>query len=142
MSPIDALATALAAEHAAIFGYGVAGAHLDKSGQNTARQAEAAHRVRRDALLLRIAGAGATPPPAAPAYALPFAVTDRESALSLAVALEERTGQAWRAAIAATTGDERKLALDALIDCAVRATKWRVTARVDPATVTLPGVPD
>jgi hypothetical protein len=31
------------------------------------------------------------------------------------------------------------MALDALIDCAMRATQWRVTAGITPATVPFPG---
>ena len=106
----DALAEALAAEHAAIFGYGAVGARLDKAGQEAARQAETAHRNRRDALVVRIAAASATPPPAAPAYQLPFPVTNRASALRLAIALEEGAAQAWRRALPVTSGDDRRLA--------------------------------
>jgi hypothetical protein len=137
----EALAAALAAEHAAIFGYGVVGAHLDRSGQAATRQAESAHRDRRDALVNRLLSASATPPAADPAYQLPFAVTDRESALQLAVHLEEGAATAWRQALPATSGDTRKFAVTALMDCAVRATRWRRTAGVLPATVPFPGAP-
>ncbi len=139
MSATDALAAALAAEHAAIFGYGVAGAHLDRAGQESARQAETAHRNRRDALVQRIAAASASPPVAAPAYSLPFPVADSAKALALAIAIEEGTARAWRQAVPATTGDDRRLAVTALMDCAVRATRWRAAARVRPTTVTFPG---
>jgi ferritin-like protein len=137
----DALSAALAAEHAAIFGYGAVGGHLDRAGQDAARQAETAHRNRRDALVVRIAAASASPPAAAPAYALPFPVTDRTSALKLAVALEEGAAQAWRQALPATSGNDRRLALDALMDCAVQATRWRRSAGILPPTVPFPGAP-
>ena len=135
-----ALAAVLTAEHAAIFGYGVVGGHLDNAGKQTVRRADSAHRTRRDALIARLVSTSATVPPAAPAYTLPFAVTNRSSALKLAVALEEGTAEAWRLAIAATTGDVRKAALDALIDCALRATAWRRAAKLAPITVPFPGV--
>ncbi|GAA1818688.1 ferritin-like domain-containing protein [Luedemannella flava] len=136
-----ALAAALTAEHAAIFGYGVVGGHLDSNAaKETARRADTAHRTRRDALVARLASLSATAPPAAPAYTLPFEVTSRASAYKLAIALEEGTAEAWRVAVAATTGDVRKIALDALIDCAVRATAWRRTAKLAPITVPFPGV--
>jgi hypothetical protein len=139
--PAEQFGDALAAEHAAIFGYGVLGAHLDASGAAApqARTDEAVHRDRRDTLVARLTGAGATPVPAEAAYAVPFPVTDRTSALRLAVLLEERTAAIWRAALPRTTGDDRKLALDALVDCAVRATAWRRIAGVSPATVPFPG---
>ena len=138
-SGADALAAALDAEYAAIFGYGVVGAHLDGDGQAAARVVEAAHRDRRDAVSLRIVAANATPAPAQAAYALPFPVTDAASALKLAVALEEGAAGAWRQALAATTGDDRKLALQSLMACAVQATRWRALAGIKPLTLPFPG---
>jgi hypothetical protein len=138
----EALGAALEAEHAAIFGYGVVGAHLAKSEQDTARQVEAVHRTRRDALIAMLTAAHADAPAAQPAYALPYPVTDRTTALALAVALEEGTARAWRQTLAQLTGDSRKVGLDALTDCAVRATRWRRLAGVLPLTVPFPGAPE
>jgi hypothetical protein len=136
---IQALSAALTGEHAAIFGYGVVGAHLDPDGQNGARACESVHRDRRDAISLLVAAAGGTPAPAAAAYALPFSVTDAASAMKLAVALEEGAAGAWRTALGGTTGDNRKVALDALTACAIQATRWRVKAGIVPLTITFPG---
>lgn len=132
----------LAAEHAAIFAYGPIGARLTGAGATAARSAEAAHRARRDALIVQLSAGGATPAPTDPVYALPFPVTDQASALRLAVEVEERTGALWRSALAATTGDERATALTALVDCSLRATRFRRTAGITPVTVTFPGRPD
>ncbi|MEV1289986.1 ferritin-like domain-containing protein [Micromonospora sp. NPDC049679] len=137
----EGLSAALAAEHAAIFAYGPIGVHLDAGAEKEARATEAAHRARRDELVLALAGDQATPPPAEPGYALPFPVTDRASALRLAVTIEERTGAVWRAALPVTTGAQRAQSLDALTDCAVRATRWRRIAGVVPTTVPFPGRP-
>lgn len=138
----DAFAAALAAEHMAIYGYGVLGARLDDAGKEVARIAEAAHRDRRDALIMRITAANATAAPAAPAYRLPDPVTDLTSALRLAIALEEGVALTWRQALAATTGEDRRMALDALMGCAIQATRWREVAGFTPATVVFPGSPD
>ena len=73
------------------------------------------------------------------AYALPFPVKDKATAQKLAVALEDRVAQSWALALGNTTGAERKLALDALMDCAVRATRWRQRAKITPVTVAFPG---
>jgi Domain of unknown function (DUF4439) len=135
----DALAAALDTEHAAIFGYGLAGGYLTGSDQSVARQAEGAHRARRDELVVRIAAASASPPASQAAYTLPFPVTDRASALRLALALEEGSATAWRRALPATSGDDRRLAVEALMDCAVRATRWRRLAGILPTTVPFPG---
>ncbi|MCW6007727.1 ferritin-like domain-containing protein, partial [Micromonospora sp. CPCC 205371] len=104
-----------------------------------ARAAEAAHRSRRDALILKLTSEGATPSPAAPAYTLPFPVTDQASALRLAVEIEDRTAAVWRACLPTATGTDRATALAALTDAAVRATRWRRTATITPATVPYPG---
>jgi hypothetical protein len=141
MTAAEALGAALVAEHAAIYGYGVVGAHLDKAGQEAARLAEAAHRSRRDALTVRLTEGSSMPPAAEPAYTLPFAVSDRAGALRLAVALEEAAAEAWRRALPQTTADDRRLAVQALVGCAVQATRWRRTAGVSPATVPFPGSP-
>ncbi|HEV7826016.1 MAG TPA: ferritin-like domain-containing protein [Mycobacteriales bacterium] len=139
-TPDAALQTALAAEHAAIYGYGALGAYLTGSARVDAVAAEAAHRARRDALLLRMADAGTAPTPAAPAYTLPLAVTGPATALRLAVGVEERTAAAWRAAVPATAAEDRETAIAALTDCAVRATRWRRRAEPSaPATVPFPG---
>ncbi|MGV9632289.1 DUF4439 domain-containing protein, partial [Streptomyces sp. NPDC003487] len=47
---IEALQAALAAEHAAVYGYGVVGGRIGETRRAEARAAYAAHRARRDAL--------------------------------------------------------------------------------------------
>ncbi|MCM0678937.1 ferritin-like domain-containing protein, partial [Micromonospora phytophila] len=102
---------------------------------------EAAHRRRRDALIVQLSAGGGTVPPDRAGYALPFPLTDRASALRLAAEVEERTAAFWRAAVPATTGADRDLALAALVEYAVRATRWRRTAGITPLTVPFPGRP-
>jgi hypothetical protein len=138
---VAALADALKAEYAAIFGYGPIGPRLRGDAASQARATEAAHRSRRDALVIRLAELGAVAPAAAAAYTLPFAVTDAASALRLAIELEERSAMIWRAVLPVTTGADRAMAIDALSDCAVRATRWRRAAKITPATVPFPGRP-
>jgi hypothetical protein len=135
---VTTLNDALAGEHAAIYGYGVLGAHVTGPSLVLAQQAEAAHRTRRDALLVRLASASPAPPAADPAYTLPFPVTDEASALRLAVGIEERTGDVWKAALADVGGDDRQRALDALTDCALRAARFRRAGGQTPGTVPLP----
>jgi hypothetical protein len=136
----EQLAAALAAEQAAIYAYGVIGVRLGADAAE-ARSAEAAHRDRRDALVSRFDEQSASPAPPAAGYALPFAVTDRASALKLAVTVEDRVAATWRAALPVTTDADRATALAALTDAAVRATRWRKLAGVTPLTVPFPGKP-
>ncbi|MFF5226673.1 ferritin-like domain-containing protein [Dactylosporangium sp. NPDC000521] len=140
MTPADErLVAALQAEHAAIYAYGIAGPKLDSGTVGVARNAEAAHRTRRDDLVVRLSGAGISPPPAAPAYALPFPVTDRASALKLLAMVEDRTAAQWRLALPPTSGDVRRLAVDALVDCAARGAALRQAAGTTPLTSAFPG---
>jgi hypothetical protein len=135
----ERLADALRAEHAAIYAYGVLGARLDEPTRPLAVEAESAHRHRRDALMLRLNALRTPVPPAEAAYALPAPVPDRAAALQLMITVEERCAGIWRQALPEVTGDDRRLAVDALIDCAVRATRARTVAGVKPAIVPFPG---
>jgi hypothetical protein len=135
------LTAALTAEYAAIYAYGPIGVRLTGKAAELARAAEAAHRARRDELVLLLGAAGTPVPPAQPAYTLPFAVTDAAAALRLAVEVEERTSTFWWAALAATEGGQRTTVLAGLTDCAVRATRWRRLAGMNPLTVAFPGRP-
>jgi hypothetical protein len=137
-SSTEALGAALVAEHAAIYGYDVLGPHLSGGPLAQAQAAETAHRARRDDLLVRLTNAGAKPPAPSVAYALPFPVTDAASAQRLAVQLEERTAAIWRVALGPTADADRKLALDALVDTALRAARWRRLTGTQPGTVALP----
>jgi hypothetical protein len=137
----EELAEALAAEHAAIFAYGVIGARLDGDEADAALAAEEAHRSRRDALRQRLTERGVEAPVAAAGYELPFEVTGAGEARRLAVLVEERVGAVWRAALPAVNGQDRAEALDALVAAAIEATGWRRAAGVDPATIPFPGRP-
>jgi hypothetical protein len=123
--PLAAAQEALAAEHAALYGYGVVGARIGAGRQDEARQAYAAHRARRDTLRRTVRDLGGTPVAAAPAYALPFSVPDSAAAVRLATGLEERVAGVYADMVRATTGDLRRTAAEALREAAVRAVRWR-----------------
>jgi hypothetical protein len=132
----EQIAAALAAEEAAIYAYGLLGVKLPSAGEVAeARAAEQAHRLRRDYLVGKM-----TQPQASPAgYEMPFPVTDRTTALRLAVQVEDGVAQAWRPVLTVTTEAERTNALAAMTDAAVRATRWRRLAGVSPVTMAFPG---
>ncbi|MGY5106639.1 DUF4439 domain-containing protein, partial [Streptomyces sp. 900105245] len=69
---VAALQAALAAEHAAVYGYGVVGGRIGEHGRTEARAAYDAHRARRDALVREVRDLGGEPVAASAAYALPF----------------------------------------------------------------------
>ncbi|MGW0333372.1 ferritin-like domain-containing protein [Streptomyces sp. NPDC003011] len=122
---LKALQAALAAEHAAVYGYGVVGGRIHEDRRTEARAAYDAHRARRDALAREVRDQGARPVAAAAAYALPFPVPDSASAVRLAAELEDRVAGVYSDLVRAAAGKRRDTAAGALRDAAVRAVRWR-----------------
>ncbi|MET7476772.1 ferritin-like domain-containing protein [Streptomyces sp. NPDC005648] len=121
---LKALQEALAAEHAAVYGYGVVGGRIREGRRTEARSAYDAHRARRDALTREIRDLGGTPVAAAAAYALPFPVPDSAAAVRLAAELEDRVAGVYSDVVRATAGERRRAAAEALREAAVRAVRW------------------
>ncbi len=126
MTELSALKAALAAEQAIVYGYGVVGAHLSGKEEKLASVLLTAHQERRDRLSALITSLGALPPPALPAYRLPFGVTDATTARQLAVVLEEgASGAAWDlVAASAPRSTARELAVAWLSNTAVATSEW------------------
>jgi hypothetical protein len=132
---IAALQAALAAEHAAVYGYGIVGAMVTGGAVTLARADWLAHQEARDTLEAMLVKLGATPVAASPAYQLPFAVTGAASAVRLAAALEDGVTQAYLAVVAVTDRTLRSFGALAMQPPANRALAWRGT------TVAFPGMP-
>lgn len=138
--PVAALQSVLRAEHAAVYGYGALGAHLGLAEQPVATEADQAHRARRDTVAGLLVARSEGPEPALPAYAVPTPLATPADARRIAVGIEERTAAAWRAAVPELADADRRVAIAALSDCAVRAARWRrVLAPKGPSTVAFPG---
>lgn len=132
---VAALQGALAAEHAAVYGYGVAGAMLTGTALSGARADWVAHQVARDTLVTMLTRLGATPVAASPAYRLPFAVTDAKSAERLAAVLENGVTRAYLAVVAVNDPALRSFGARAMQTSANRAVAWSGT------TAAFPGMP-
>ncbi|MFI6288771.1 ferritin-like domain-containing protein [Streptomyces sp. NPDC051018] len=122
---LDAVQAALAAEHAAVYGYGVAGARVGGAREAEAAAAHGAHRARRDALARSVRDLGGRPVAAAPGYALPFPVGDEAAAVRLAAFLEDRVAGVYSDLVRAAGGSLRREAAVALREAAVRGARWR-----------------
>ncbi|MFC8433623.1 ferritin-like domain-containing protein [Streptomyces sp. NPDC057253] len=122
---LEALQEALAAEHAAVYGYGVVGGRIREGRRSEAMAAYDSHRARRDALVRAVRGLGGTPVAAAAGYALPFPVPDSVAAVRLAAVLEDRVAGVYADVVRATEGERRGTAAEALREAAVRAVRWR-----------------
>jgi Domain of unknown function (DUF4439) len=139
----SALQDALAAEHAAVWGYGVVGAALGPAGRSTAAGAESAHRDVRDRLLALLEQRKADPVPAKAGYELPFPVLSGADAAKLAVVLEDGVAAAWvRVLDRAAVKPARQLAVEVLGSTEARAVAWRRLAGQTPVTTPFPGLPD
>lgn len=121
---LAAAQAALAAEHAAVYGYGAVGGRVAAAREAEARQAYEAHRVARDALIRTVTDLGGTPVAAAAAYELPFAVSGPAAALRLAAVLEDRVAGAYGDLVGAAGGSLRRDAAAGLRAAAVRAVRW------------------
>ncbi|MEW1720793.1 DUF4439 domain-containing protein [Streptomyces sp. NPDC093109] len=122
---LTAAQAALAAEHAAVYGYGVVGGRVDAARRAEATAAYAAHRARRDALARTVRDLGGRPAVSAAAYTLPFAVPDGKAAVRLAAELEDRVAGVYSDLVRAAEGPLRREAAAALREAAVRAARWR-----------------
>jgi uncharacterized protein DUF4439 len=129
---VPALQAALAAEDAAIFGYGVAGAHLSGKSQSAAEQDWTRHNEARDTLTAMISALGATPIAALPSYRLPFAVHDAASAEALAAYLEDGVTRAYLGVVAVSDRQLRTFGALAMQVCAQRAAFWRGSTQAFP----------
>ncbi|GHF92027.1 ferritin-like domain-containing protein [Streptomyces thermodiastaticus] len=122
---LQALQAALAAEHAAVYGYGVVGGRIGSTRRQDARAAWDAHRASRDALTRQVRELGGTPVAAAAGYALPFPVPDAAAAVRFAAQLEDRVAGVYADLVRASSGAARREAAGALREAAVRAVRWR-----------------
>ena len=106
MSP---LATALAAEQAAVYLFGVLGARATDPGLTAdLRTAYQEHADARDALTDEIRAAGATPPGPAVAYAVPSSWHGDAALRAGAIDVQRRCTAAYVTAVGRAAGDDRR----------------------------------
>ncbi|RBQ14439.1 DUF4439 domain-containing protein [Spongiactinospora rosea] len=95
MSTLDDLQQALAAEHAAVYAYGLIAARTTGSLRSAASTAYNAHRARRDQLRGMIRERGTAPREAEASYAVPVTPRSAAEATRLAVHVEEGVTAAY-----------------------------------------------
>jgi hypothetical protein len=136
ITAVSALQAALAAEDAAIFGYGAAGARLTGSSQSAAERYWTGHNEARDALAGMISGLGAAPIAAQAFYQLPFPVHDTTTAMALAAYLEDGLTRAYLGIVAVSDPRLRTFGALAMQGSAGRAAFWRGTTQAFPGLET------
>ncbi len=129
---VTALQAALGAEHAAVFGYAIAGAHLTGARWAAADRYWTGHENARDTLTAMVTALGGQPTAAASSYALPFRVHDAQSAAALAAYMEDRVAAAYLGLVALSEIRLRDLGARAMQSAALRAAGWRDRALAFP----------
>jgi hypothetical protein len=132
---VGALQAALAAEHAAVYGYGVVGAVTSGSARKDAQADWLAHQLARDNLESMLTTLGATPVAASPAYQLPFPVTGNASAAKLAATLEDGVTRSYLGVVAVDNLALRSFGAKGMQTAANRALAW------SGDTAAFPGMP-
>jgi hypothetical protein len=135
---------AVAAEHAAIYGYGLVSAHVMPEDNKLVSESVAEHRARREAAVTLMTERSIKVPMPAVGYQLPMAVDSPAAAARLAIRMESDCAVAWRAVLEQASGDDtaeqdRAFAGTALTQCAVLAARWRVVQGGWPVTEAFPG---
>ena len=138
MTPLEAQQATLAGEHAAVYLFGVFGAQASQSRQPELYagllDAFHVHRKRRDQLSATIAAGGAEPVAAEVSYDLPAAMATAPELNDAALQVERRIARTYGQLVESTAGAERRWALVALDDSAVRQLEFRGTPEMFPGT--------
>lgn len=135
-----ALFDAVAAEHAAIYGYGLVSPHVMPDDNKLVSEAVAEHRDRREAAVALLTEQSVKVPLPAAGYQLPIVVNSPANAARLAIGMERDCAVAWRAVLEQTESEkDRAFAGTALTQCAVMAARWRMVLGAWPVTEPFPG---
>jgi hypothetical protein len=124
MTPLEAMQTTLAAEHAAVYVYGVVGGRVSASQEpelwRLVEDAYTVHRDRRDRLIGMVRAEEGDPVAAEVSYELPSGAGpfDLEQ---VALTVEQRSMSVYADMVGSTWGGGRHWALEALEDAAVRS---------------------
>ncbi|MEU4533467.1 ferritin-like domain-containing protein [Streptosporangium sp. NPDC023825] len=129
------LGAALAAEHAAVYAYGVLAARTTGRLRVAMTTVYNAHRARRDQLRTMTIAAGGTPAEPKAVYELPATPSSAAQAVELAVLVERGVTGAYLELAASPDPALRKMAALAMQECAVRSYSLR------PEIEAFPGMP-
>jgi len=135
MSEVEALQLALAAEHAAVYVYGALGGRTSLSATPALAEAVSAaydaHRARRDQLSAAVLDLDAEPVAAEPAYELPRLESADQVARG-ALEVERACARTYVYLVANTVAEQRRSAVGALNEAAVRELVFRGTPEMFP----------
>lgn len=132
---MERLRKALAAEHAAVFAYGLLGARTTGTLRAKVTAAFDAHRARRDALRTLILNRGGKPTEPEASYEVGGTPTGSTAAVNLAVQVEQGIAATYVELAASQEPALRRYAAQAVQESVVRSYGFR------PALTAFPGMP-
>lgn len=133
MTESEALQAAIAGEHAAMYGVGVAGGKLSGARFAAGTASYEGHRRRRDQLRALLIAAGEIPAAAEAAYELPHAVTNAVTAAALILLIERRLTAVYADLVeSAEQPAVRSFAVQALITASRAQLAWGGTSTAFP----------
>ncbi|MFI6294141.1 ferritin-like domain-containing protein [Nonomuraea sp. NPDC050790] len=132
---LERLGKALAAEHAAVYAYGLIGARTTGSLRTRATSAFDGHRARRDQLRGLITARQGRPPEPEPSYTLPVTPGNATEATRLAVHVEQGITATYLELAASEDPSLRRYAAQAMQESVTRAYGFR------PSVPAFPGMP-
>jgi len=135
MTETEAWSAVVSGEDAAVFAYSVAGARVKGAARRQALAGLDAHRDARSKAAALVVAAGATPPPAAPAYELDPDVSSPAGARRTMASVDNALVAVYADAAAASSGADRRWAARTGADCAVRAVQWGASPQAFPTRV-------
>ncbi|UBU15559.1 ferritin-like domain-containing protein [Nonomuraea gerenzanensis] len=133
---LEKLRKALAAEHAALFAYGLLAARTSGGVRRRMSAAYDSHRAQRDRLRTLITTRGGRPAEPDASYALPFFPSDAALAVKLAVHLESGVAAAYLELVSAGDAKLREHAALAMQEAVTRSYAFKA----DPPAA-FPGMP-
>lgn len=136
---VEAMQRTLADEHAALYLYGVLGAHTSASHTpelyTAVDAAYGAHRARRDRLTALLTEAGRQPVASEPGYRIPAPLRTEQQIADEALRLERGAGARYLWLIENSTDDVRALGVAALRNTAVRELSFRGSPEIFPGAI-------
>ena len=138
MTYAEALQTTLAGEHAALYVYGALGAQTSQSAAPSLyaalTDAYEAHRARRDQVVAILTDLGEQPTAAEPVYELPKDLGSTDAVTDRALEIERSCASTYAYLVANSPSAERRLAVNLLIQTAVRELAFRGTPETFPGS--------
>jgi len=138
MTYVEALQTTLAGEHAAIHVYGALGAQTSQTGAPVLfaalTDAYEAHRALRNQLIAILTDLAEEPAAAEPVYELPADLSTTDAVVGRALELERSCAATYAYLVANSPSEERRLAVNLLVQAAVRELAFRGTPETFPGS--------